>query len=107
MEITKRIKAIPKEIDLLMDTSQIIDLRYAKRDGREVINDFEYENEKFNFKCVFRIPEELEEEVKKARGFKQIWALYKKHNKEAITEYVERKTNQLQKKIKELKELVN
>ena len=105
MEIVKRIKAIPRDIDILLSTSQIIDLRYAERNGREVISNFEYENEKFNFRLTFRIPEELKEDLKKARGFKKIWELYKKHNRETIKEYVKREIEKHKKEIERLKNL--
>jgi len=65
MEITKTIKATLKEIEFLFETSGQINLKYYEaKNSPDYIGNWAYENEKYSFKCIFRIPEELKEEIK-------------------------------------------
>jgi len=105
MEITKTIKATQKEIELLMSVSDNLNLKSFERKEGGIIDDFQYENEPFNFKCTFRMSDELADEVKKARGFNAIWKLYKEFNQNAIKEYVETQIKKYEEEIKKLKEL--
>ena len=109
MEITKKIKTTPKNMDTLFDIgANNINLRFFEITDCMGCNfsDDEYENEKYTYKCIFRIDEKFADELKKARGYNGVWKLIKKYDSDCIKEYVEQKMTKLQKEIEELKKLV-
>ena len=110
MEITKRIKTTPKNIDMLFDIGGNINLKFFEAldiPQWKALTDKEYENEKYTYKCVFRISDELKDEIKKARGFKGIWELIKKYDKDRIEKYVKEEIRKHEEEIKNLKQLLN
>jgi len=105
MEIRKKIKATPKEMEFLFDTSELLNLKfYETNDFSHCLSDYEYENSRFTYQCIFRIPDELKEEVKKARG-NGILKLWKRHNASMIRWWIENKRTALERRSAELKQL--
>jgi len=109
MEITKKLKTTPKNIEMLYEIGGNINLKYYEAIDFYgfSFNDYQFENEKFIFKCVFRVPDELADEVKKVRGFNGIWSLYRKYNKENIKRYAEEEIKKHEEEIKKLKKLLD
>jgi len=109
MEITKKIKTTPKNIEMLFNIGGEINLRFYDVTDfyNNQFNDYQFENEKFNFKCTFRVPDEIADEVKKARSFNGVWKLYEKYNAEAIVNYTNEQIKKYQKEITQLEQIKN
>jgi len=109
MEITKKIKTTPKNIAMLFDIGGEINLRHCEAIDfyGSYFNDYQFENEKFTFRCIFRVSDELADEMRKARGFNSVWKLYKKYNKEDIKRYVKEEIAKHEAEIKKLKKLLD
>lgn len=94
---------------MLYDVAGEINLKFYEAidfDGYQ-FSDYQFEYEKFTFKCLFRVPDKLADEVKKARGFNGVWELYKKYNKEGIKKYVNEEIKKHKEEIKNLKKLLD
>ena len=108
MELIKKIKTTPKNMEMLFNLGSVINLRYYEIMNFEgILSDFQYENSTYVFKCVFRADEELAAEIKSARGFNGVWKLVKKYDPESIKKYVDEKIKKHEEEIKKLKELLN
>jgi len=106
MEINKRITATPKEMEFLFNTSNTLNLKFYKtNDFSNYLSDYEYKNSRFTYQCIFRIPDELKEEVKKARGYNGTLKLWKRYNASMIRWWIENKKTEFQRKLAELKQL--
>ena len=107
MEIRKTFKATPLEMDMLFESWGDISLRYFEIDEIFTGDD----NKKYKYKAVFRISDELKNEIQKAKSFKKIFELYKKYNAEGLKEYINKKIKMYENEIKKLnkirKELAN
>jgi len=67
MEVIKKLETTPKNIAMLFNIGGELNLRHYEAIDfyGSSFDDYQFENEKFTFKCVFRMPDELADEVKK------------------------------------------